>query len=82
MYPKVDIFVCEKDPLHDDAIRMGKYIIDNDGESEILVFKDAPHGMLNFDVPNGLPAAKIFVRKTIQYLRKMFEYYVPPNNQV
>lgn len=82
MYPKVDFFVCEKDPLHDDAIRMGKLIIKNQGESDILVFKNAPHGMLNFDVPNGLPSAKIFVEKSIQYLHRMFEYYIPEKNNV
>jgi hypothetical protein len=40
--------------------------------SDMLVFKFLPHGLLNFDVPQGLPQAKYFVIKTIRYLEIMF----------
>jgi hypothetical protein len=41
--------------------------------SDMLVFKYLPHGLLNFDMPNGLPQAKFFVLKTIRYLEVLFE---------
>ena len=71
-FPKVDIFVCSKDPLHDDAIRFGHKLIEEKRDCEITVFKYLPHGMLNFDVPNGMPEAKEFVYKTIGTISKLF----------
>ena len=72
-YPKISIFVCEYDPLHDDSIRFYNKLLKNKVSAELLVFKNLPHGLLNFDIPNGLPEASLFVEKTIRYLEIFFE---------
>ena len=71
-YPKVDIFVCSKDPLHDDGIRFGHKLIEEGKKCDITIFKNLPHGLLSFDIPNGMPEAKIFVQKTIESISKLF----------
>lgn len=74
MYPKVDLFLCTNDPLHDDGIRFGHRLIESGNKCQITVFKNQPHGLLNLDVPNGMPEAKEFVSKTIQSLENLFNH--------
>jgi acetyl esterase len=72
-FPRIDLFICEKDPLHDDAIRLFSRLKEFDISSNCLVFKNLPHGLLSMDMPNGLTMAASFVIKTIHYMINIFE---------
>lgn len=64
--------VCENDPLCDDSVRFFKVLLDNKVAVDMQIMKYLPHGVLNFDVPNGLPQAKQFVQKCANSINAMF----------
>jgi acetyl esterase/lipase len=72
-YPRIDMFLCSNDPLHDDALRFGDKLMKSGKKCDITVFQDLPHGLLNLDVPNGMPEAKLFVQDSINAIKKLFD---------
>ena len=74
-YPRIDLFVCQNDPLHDDALRMFYRLKEHSINSNCLIFQNLPHGLLNMDMPNGISMAKSFVIKTTKYMENIFDEY-------
>lgn len=56
-YPPLELLICEKDPLHDGALKLGLKLAKISHNFRIYWFKYMPHGLLNLALPQGLPEA-------------------------
>lgn len=70
-YPPVEFFICERDPLRDDALRFALLLTKLGVKVRIRFMKFLAHGILNMCMKGGLsqaPFLDIKVRKALKYL--------------
>ena len=71
-FPRTEVFIPERDPLRDDALRFCAKVLKAQGKLRIRFFKYLCHGLLNMSIKNGLPESFLFERKVRSCLNKMF----------
>jgi acetyl esterase/lipase len=62
-FPKTEVFVCERDPLRDDGLRLVLKLLKVGVRCKIVYFKYVSHGILNLCMRFGLPEAQAFELK-------------------
>ena len=71
-FPKIFLMICERDPLHDDALRYAVKLFLLKARLKVYRFKHLSHGLLNLAVPGGLQDAYFLIEKNLDILNAVF----------
>jgi acetyl esterase/lipase len=72
-FPRCEIYVCDRDPLRDDAIRFALSLHNAGGKVKLNYLKNLSHALLSMSHKSGLPEAVAFFDEAVRSLYELLE---------